>query len=186
MYEKVKTRRQQKDFEKTWGYFCSTYGWRNDSYSKKGSRYNLILPRAHLYQRNHIIGTIEFNPYDSSSYSNMIKKLNGFSFMHFDEIKKNPYDTWEIDKVCIQKDYQRKGYLQKVFEIIYEHATENGVNYYISLLELRFYRLLKMKYGSLVEKKGNAIITSHTSLIPTIIHIDEYIRNKKESYRYTK
>lgn len=178
MYELVKTKRQERNFNQTWDYFCQTYGWHNDRRTARGLNYNLVVPRDRFLKRRRIIGTIEFAPYKTPSVNQEVDRLGRFNFMKFTEVRNHLDHVWEIDKVSILEEYQRKGYLKYFFPLIVDHAVKHQVIYYISLIELHFYRLLKYKYGTLIEKKGNAFITSSTTLIPTLIHIGAFITSQ--------
>src|SRR5690625_3744934 len=107
MYELVKTSCQQKQFEKTWEYFCTKYDWLNDPYAKDGQRYNLITHQGFIYKRKKAIGTIEFIPYDPTSKSSTVEGTDRFEFSKYDEIKLNQDYIWEIDKLCIRSEERR-------------------------------------------------------------------------------
>src|SRR5690625_1076274 len=181
MYELVKTSRQQKQFEKTWEYFCAKYDWVNDPYAKDGLRYNLIAYHGFIYKRKKTIGTIELIPYDPNNKDSTVEGSDRFHFSKYDDIRLHKDHIWEIDKLCIHKDYQRQGYFQNFIHIIFYHATENHAKYYLALIEQKLYRMLKFILGSAIEQKGDPIAGSTTSLIPVVIHIEEILNDEEKT-----
>lgn len=181
MYELVKTSRQQKKFEKTWEYFCAKYDWLNDPYAKDGKRYCLILRQGIIYKRKKTIGTIEFIPYNPNNKDSTVEGPDRFHFSKYDEIKLNKDYTWEIDKLCIHQDYQRQGYFHNFMHVIFHHATENHTKYYLSLMEQKLYRMLKFMLGSFIEQKGEPLVGKTTSLIPTVIHIENILNDTEKT-----
>lgn len=181
MYERVKTRYQQKKFEEIWEYFCTKYDWLNDPYAKNGQRYNLITHQGFIYKRKKAIGTIEFIPYDPTSKNSTVEGPDRFEFSKYNEIRLNQDHIWEIDKLCIHQDYQRQGYFRTFMHILYHHATENQTKYYLSLMEHRLYRMLKFMLGAFIEQKGEPLVGPTTSLIPTVIHVEKILEDKEKT-----
>lgn len=179
MYELVKTSRQQREFAKTWEYFCVKYGWVNDPYAVNGNRYNLLMQQGRFYKRKKVIGTIEFIPYDPENPNSTVEQPGRFSFSEYNEIKLNRDLIWEIDKLCIHHYYQRQGYFQILLHIIFQHATQNNAKYYLALIEKKFYRMLRILLGSSVQQKGEALIGPSTALIPTIIDIKKFMEDER-------
>ncbi|OZU89297.1 hypothetical protein CIL03_06150 [Virgibacillus indicus] len=177
MYEIVQTKRQQKHFETTWEYFCNKYGWYNDPYAENGNRYNLLLHKKGFCKRKKVIGTIEFIPYDPKNPQSTVETR--FQFSKYDEIKLQQNRIWEIDKLCLHKDYQRKGYFHAFSHVLYDHITKNEPKYYLALIEKKFFRMLKMMLGSVVEQKGEALIGPTTALIPTVFNIEKVMEDKE-------
>lgn len=186
MYELVKTSRQQKNFEKTWEYFCEKYDWFNDPYAKDGQRYSLIIRKGAIYKRKKTIGTIEFIPYNPNNKDSTVEGPDRFQFSKYEEIKLNKDRIWEIDKLCIHEDYQRQGYFINFIHIIFQHAAKNQTKYYLSLMEQKLYRMLKIKLGTFIEQKGEPLVGATTSLIPTIIHIEKIINNQEKARELLK
>src|SRR5690625_3371667 len=162
MYERVKTRRQQKKFEKTWEYFCKKYNWYNDPYAKDGNRYNLLLHKRQFYKPREVIGTIEFIPYDPNNPNSTVEGKHRFEYSKLSNVIKYEKRIWEIDKLCIHEAYQRKGYFSLLVHIIMEHASKNNTKYYLALIEKKFYRMLKISFGSIVEQQGSPLVGSET------------------------
>lgn len=178
MYELVKTSKQQKDFENTWEYFCEYYGWYNDPYALNGVRYNLLLPGMF---RKQVIGTVEFIPYDPKNKNSTVE--GKFSFSSIKEIKENQQRVWEIDKLCLHKDYHRQGYFNNFMEVFYEHAKVYRPKYYIGLMEKRFFRMVRILFQIEVEQKGEALVGPTTALVPVMIDIEKIINDEKISKR---
>ncbi|WP_404452320.1 GNAT family N-acetyltransferase [Virgibacillus necropolis] len=177
MYGLVKTKRQQKNFEITWEFFCDQFGWQNDPYAENGCRYNLYLLGKCFYRRNKVIGTIEFIPYDPKNPNSTVEKR--FSFSKFDEIRLYHNRIWEIDKLCIHKDYQRKGHFHDFLQILYDHALEYKPKFYVALIEKKLYRMLRISFGQRVRQSGDALVGPTTELIPTVIEISEMMNDKE-------
>lgn len=171
MYELVKTKKQQKQFEQTWEYFCRKYGWYNDPYTKSGIRYIMRHPQ----NRKKVIGTIEFVPYSPSNLESTVERH--YSFSSFPEIVSNEGRVWEIDKLCIHKDHQSKGLFVHFFPIFYRHAVENKPKYYIALMEKKFYRMVRILFGFAVKQVGEEQSGDTTVLIPVVLDIEAIMKN---------
>lgn len=167
MYCMVQSTRQQKQFETTWEYFCRKYNWYNDPYAEDGIRYVLLELRGRLFKIQKVIGTIEFIPYHPDNPFSTVEGRFPFSKLHI--VNQHIHRIWEIDKLCIHHDYQRKGYFEQMIRIVEEHAKQHHVAMYLSLMEKKLYRTLKMSYGSMVQRHGEEIVGSHSILIPTWI-----------------
>lgn len=175
MYEIVRTKLQQKNFEVTWEYFCNLYGWKNDPYTTSGVRYNLLLPKKKIGRRKKTIGTVEFIPYYQNNPETTVDGPGKGEFFKLDEIKSNPGRIWEIDKLCIHKEYQKQGYLDFFMQVFHDHASMYQPKYYVALIEKKFYRALRISYGLTVEQKGEPLIGPGTSLIPMIFDIEKFM-----------
>lgn len=143
----------------------------NDPYAVNGCRYNLLYRKGRIYRTKKVIGTIEFIPYDPKNLNSTVEGPAKFRFSKFDEIRSHQNQTREIDKLCIHKDFQRRGYFQIFMHILYDHATKNNPKYYLALIEKKFYRMLRISYGSNVKQKGEAHVGPTSALIPTVIDI---------------
>ncbi|WP_156187614.1 hypothetical protein [Peribacillus loiseleuriae] len=177
MFKIVKSSRQQKEFEDTWEYFCDMYGWYNDPYAKSGIRYNLLLPN----KQKKVIGTIEFIPYDPTNPDSTVEGRFPFSFD--EEIAVNQNRIWEIDKLCLHKDYHRQGYFENFMHVFYDHAKRHSPKYYIALIEKRFFRMLRISFGLGVEQKGEALIGSSTALIPVVFDVEKIMQDDENVRR---
>lgn len=180
MYELVRTTRQQKRFEKTWEYFCEKYDWMNDPYAQNGQRYNITVQQGFIYKRKKTIGTIELIPYDYNNKDSTVEGPDRFEFSKYHDIRLYQSNIWEIDKLCIHQDYQRQGYFHNFMHIIFHHATKNQVKYYLSIMEQKLHRMLKFLLGPFIEQKGEPLVGPTTSLIPTVIHIEEILNDKEK------
>lgn len=176
VYGLVKTKRQQKKFEITWEFFCNEFGWHNDPYAENGCRYILYLLKS-FYKKNKVIGTIEFIPYDPRNPKSTVEKR--FSFSEFDEIRLQLNRIWEIDKLCIHKDYQRQGHFQDLLQVLYNHALEYKPKFYLALIEKKFYRMLRISFGHRIRQSGDGLVGPTTELIPTVIEINEMMNDKE-------
>ncbi|MDQ0217501.1 hypothetical protein ELQ35_06815 [Peribacillus cavernae] len=179
MYEIVKTYRQQKKFENTWEYFCEKYGWYNDPYAKNGVRYNLLLPMGNSIRQKEVIGTIEFIPYDPRNPNSTVEGPSRFEFSKYDEIRLHQNRIWEIDKLCIHKEYQRQGYFQHFMHVFYDHANRNNPKYYLALIEKKLFRMLRISFGFRVEQKGEAYVGPNTVLIPVVFDIEKMMQDEE-------
>jgi len=186
MYERVKTLKQQKKFEETWEYICSKSGWVNDPYDESGVRYNILLQKRFSFITKKVIGTIEFIPYDPSNPHSTVEGPTRSTFSIYEDIIKFQARTWEIDKLCIDEDYQRKGYFQSFMEVFYDHAVTYSPKYYLALIEKKFYRMLKISYGLAIEQRGEALPGKDTALIPIVFDIDKLMNNATVIDSYLK
>ncbi|MBD1380845.1 hypothetical protein [Metabacillus arenae] len=178
MYEQVKSSKQQKVFEHTWEYFCQKYGWYNDPYSKNGIRYNLLLPYVHEKKQNKVIGTIEFIPYNPKNPNSTVE--GRCNFIQYEEIRSNQHRIWEIDKLCIHQEYQRKGHFQSFMAIFYDHAKKNKPKYYLALIEKKFFRMLRISFGIGIIQKGKALEGPTTALIPIVFDVENIMQNEEK------
>ncbi|MFT4412550.1 hypothetical protein ACLM5H_01700 [Fredinandcohnia humi] len=177
MFELVRTSRQQRKFEETWEYFCYKYGWCNDPYAENGVRYNLLLAKKNLFSPKKVIGTIEFIPYDPNNPNSTVEGPYKGNFSRIEEIGKNQSRVWEIDKLCISENFQRKGNFQSLLHIFHHHAKLHQPKYYIALIEKKFYRMLRISFGFSVEQKGEALKGQKTVLIPIVFNVEEIMKD---------
>lgn len=175
MYERVKTKRQQRGFKIITEYFCDKYDWYNAPNVVDGRRYNILPHKKRFYQRKKVIGTIEIIPCKTIS---ALEGLEKTYFSQLNDVIPHQNKTWQIDKLCLHENYQRQGYFQIFFQIIFEHATENGAKYYLSTIESKLFRFLRISLGSAVEKRGNAIVGATTVLIPALINIEQLLKDQ--------
>ncbi|MBD3107660.1 GNAT family N-acetyltransferase [Bacillus sp. AGMB 02131] len=171
MFEIVKTQKQQKQFEQTWEYFCEKNNWYNDPYTKSGIRYLMMHPE----DSTKAIGTVEFVPYSPNNPESTVERH--YSFSSFPEITSNEGRVWEVDKICIHKDYQSKGLFVQFFPIFHQHALENKPKYYIALMEKKFYRMVRILFGLSVKQIGEEQLADTTVLIPVVLDIEAIMNN---------
>ncbi|MDQ0270942.1 hypothetical protein [Cytobacillus purgationiresistens] len=173
MFEIVTSSRQQKSFEEIWEYFCEMYGWYNDPYAKNGIRYNLLLPQA----ERKVIGTIEFVPYKGKHPNSTVE--NHFRFSRLKKIQQHQKRVWEIDKLCLHKDFQRRGYFENFGEAFYHHAQTHKPKYYIAMMEKRFFRMMRILFGLNIIQVGQSIEMTGTSLIPVVCDMERIMQNEE-------
>ncbi|TDL31831.1 hypothetical protein E2R51_11455 [Jeotgalibacillus sp. S-D1] len=177
IFEIVKKPRQQKQFEQTWEYFCRQFGWYNDPYSKNGVRYNLLLPANHNKMGKKVIGTIEFIPYDPANPDSTVEGESRYKFSGVQKIIENKDRVWEIDKLCLHKDFHRLGYFSHFITVVHDHAITHNPKFYVAIVENKLYRMLSMMLGSSIVKQGDPIPGPSTSLVPVIINIEDIRHN---------
>ena len=173
MFEIVITKRQQKQFQDSWEYFCEKYNWENDPYAKDGIRYNLLLPE----KMKKVIGTIEFIPYDPHNPNSTVE--GRFSFFSFEDIRVNQKRVWEIDKLCLNKEFHRQGYFENFMNVFYDHALTHRPKYYVALMEKKFYRMMRISFGLGVEQRGEALIGPSGALIPIVFDIEKIMQDEE-------
>lgn len=173
MFEIVSTKRQQKQFQDSWEFFCEKYNWENDPYAKDGIRYNLLLPE----KKKKVIGTIEFIPYDSKNPDSTVEER--FPFSGFEDIKLHQKSVWEIDKLCLNKEFHRQGYFENFLNIFYDHALTHKPKYYVALMEKKFYRMIRISFGLGVEQRGEALIGPSSVLIPIVFDIERIMQDEE-------
>lgn len=174
MYEMVGTKRQQKQFEKTWEYFCEEFGWVNDPYAETGLRYNIRVGKRSWHRRHKVIGTIELIPYDPDNPDSTVE--GRFPFSAIEEISCNKQYTWEIDKLCIHRDFQRMGNFPTFLQILNDHAKQHDSLYYVALIEKKFFRMLRISYEGCFKQVGDELIGPTTSLVPAYADAHHIIR----------
>lgn len=153
-------------------------GWYNDPYGENSVRYNLLLPRRVPFLYPKVIGTIEFTPFDPAHSYSSVEGPNRSSLSSYADIAAFQARTWEIDKLCIRRSYQRSGYFQGFFHIFYDHAMRYSPKFYVALIEKKLYRMLRM-LGLAVEQRGQAFAGPNTSLVPVVFGV-ESIMNQPE------
>lgn len=173
MYEIVSTKRQQKQFQDSWEYFCEKYNWENDPYAKDGIRYNLLLPE----KRKKVIGTIEFIPYNPKNPDSTVE--GRFPFSTFEDIRINQNRVWEIDKLCLNKEFHRQGYFENFMNVFYDHALTHKPKYYVALMEKKFYRMIRISFGLAVEQRGKDLVGPSSALIPIVFDIEKIMRDEE-------
>lgn len=174
MFEIVKTKRQQKQFENTWEYFCELYDWENDPYAKEGIRYNLLLPT----KRKKVIGTVEFIPYDPNNPESTVERRIPFS--QFKDIMLHQHRVWEVDKLCIHKDFQRQGLFELFLHVLFDHANTYQPKYYIGIMEKRFFRMLRISFGWGIQQKGKEQRGINTTLIPVMLDVEKIMQDQEK------
>lgn len=177
-YERVHTDKQQRQFEETWEYFCRKYDWENDPYAPNGVRYNLIVPGQRWFGKRKVMGTIEFIPYDPNNPNSTVEGRYGMSFYALQEIRDHRERVWEVDKICLHEDYQRKGFFHIFPEILLEHAKEHKAKYYLGLMEEKFYRMLRIGYGLDVVRKGSPVQGPKTTLVPVVFNVESILHHE--------
>ncbi|WP_078553126.1 hypothetical protein [Bacillus alkalicellulosilyticus] len=184
MFEIVKTHRQQKKFEETWEYICSRHGWYNDPYSDDAVRYNLLMPHTLRFLKPRVVGTIEFIPYSPNNPFSTVEGPSRANFTSYNDIQKHQTRTWEIDKLCIHEQYQRKGHFKGILEIFYNHAITYSPKFYIALMDKKFYRMLKILYGVAIEQRGDAIYSGKDALLPIVFDVEKVMANEELINKY--
>lgn len=167
MYEIVKSKKQQKEFEKTWEYFCRKNNWYNDPYTKIGVRYLIKHPE----NRKKAIGTIELVPYSPTNPESTVEKHH--SFAHYEEIAAHKGRVWEIDKLCLHKDYHRQGHIVHIIQVLYNHSLEYEPKYYIGLMEKKFFRMARIVFGVPIIQRSSALVFDDSTLIPIVLDIEK-------------
>lgn len=183
VYERVRTSRQQKDFERTWEYFCRKNNWYNDPYAENGIRYNMILPSRPLFGRKRVIGTIEFIPYDPQNPKSTVEGPHKCQFSQFEDIRESQHRIWEIDKLCIHEDYQGRGYFEHFAAIFYDHATRFAPKFYLALIERKFCRMLRILFGLRLEQRGQPLACDTTDLLPVVFDMEKFLPKLSEYVR---
>ena len=179
LFEIVRTPNQQKSFEQTWEYFCLKFGWNNDPYSKNGVRYNLLLPGKEFLRSKKILGTVEFTPYEPNNTHSTVEGRNRYKFSDINEIMQHRDRVWEIDKLCLHKNYHQLGYFSIFMKVFDDHNSNHKPKFYIALVEKKLYKKLRILLGSSIEKRGESLAGPTTSLAPVIIKIEEISQNPK-------
>ena len=172
MFEVVTTKKQQKQFETTWEYFCDKFGWVNDPYTPNGIRYTV----QHPDNRKKVIGTIEFTPYSSNIKSSTVEKH--FAFASIEMIMQHQARTWEIDKLCLHKDFHRMGLFREFISIYYHHAIQYQPKYYVGMMEKKFFRMARIVLGLKVIQLGEDQGSSHNALVPVLLDIETIMKDK--------
>lgn len=175
MYELVKTRAQQKAFEKTWEYFCEKYHWINDPYAKNGVRYNLLKGRGGIIHRKKVIGTIEFIPYQRDNPNSTVEGPKRCEFSKFEDVLANQDRTWEIDKLSIHENEQGKGYFQEFMHVFHNHVMTYNPKYYLALIEEKLYQKLRQTYRLKVEQRGEIIPGKNTAFRPILFDVESLL-----------
>ncbi|CAG9620757.1 hypothetical protein [Sutcliffiella rhizosphaerae] len=181
MFEIVKNSKQQKAFQQTWEHICEKQDWYNDPYARNGVRYNLLhIERKVIFSKKKVIGTIEFLPYDPLNPQSTVEGPSKYEFSKLEKVKLHQDRTWEIDKLCLNEAYQRKGNFPLFIHIFYDHIQKHNPKYYIGLMEKKFFRMVRIIFGIGLEQPGDELCGSTTSLIPVIFHIEKLMEDKEK------
>lgn len=176
MYVEVKTKEQQKAFQRTWEFFCQKYAWHNDPYAENGIRYLLLAPDCSRNSLEHVVGTIEFIPYDPRNRNSTVEGRCRFS--QYNDIAQHQDRTWEIDKLCIAEEYQRKGFFKQFMPIFHDHAKQYKPKYYLSFMDKKLFRMLRISFGLAMEQRGTEQIGPANSFVPAVIDIERLLQNR--------
>ena len=172
LYEVVTSKKQQKQFEQTWEYFCEKNNWFNDPYTKSGIRYLLKNPT----NIKKTIGTIELVPYSSTNPESTVERHH--SFANYEEIALHQGRVWEIDKLCLHKEYHRQGHFVHIIHVLYNHALEYKPKYYIGLMEKKFFRMARILLGLPVIQRSEALVFDESTLIPVVLDVESIMLDK--------
>ena len=172
MFEIVTTKKQQKQFETTWEYFCGKFGWVNDPYTANGIRYLIQHPE----NPKKVIGTIEFTPYSPNSKSSTVEKH--FAFSSIEMIMQHQARIWEIDKLCLHKDFHRMGLFREFLFICYHHAIQHQPKYYVGMMEKKFFRMARIVLGLKVIQLGEEQGSSRNALVPIILDVEAIMQDE--------
>ena len=176
MFKKVETENEQAIFEQIWSDVCEEKGFLPDPCVDHATRY-LIDNRLVVNGQTVVpeegfqyIGTIELVPYNPAVYTTVEGRFEPYDTYH--KVKDHGHRTFEIDKLCITKDYRSKGHLPDVLHALMEHGEEANVKYYIATTEYAFYRTLKIGCSVKLEQIGDRIRRPKNSMIPMLCDVD--------------
>lgn len=182
MFQKVENKKDFKTFKKTWGKVCRKQKWHNDPYSPDGIKYNLKQSHSSIFpfkNRETIFGTIEFIPYSPGNSYSSVEGPNRYSFSTLPAIQENQGRVWEIDKLCLASEYQRKGYFESFFRVFDDHINTYQPKFYIALMEKKFYRMMRIMFGLAIE--GKKEFSGHNnSLIAVIFDVEKLMDDRKK------
>lgn len=182
MFHKIENEKDFKSFKRTWRKVCKKQKWHNDAYSPVGVKYNLtqsMSSRFPFRKRDKTIGTIEFIPYFPKNPYSSVDGPDRYSFSTLPAIQKNQGRVWEIDKLCLATEYQRKGYFENFFFVFEDHINTYQPKFYIALMEKKFYRMMRMMFGLAIEGKKE-FIGQANSLIAVIFDVEKLMYDTKK------
>lgn len=180
MFEIVRTNKQLKEFKKTWERVCKQQKWFNDPYSYNGVRYNVVTkaPLSPIFPiiSKKVIGTVEFIPYDPGNPNSTVEGPERFEFSKVPLIQAYQDRTWEVDKLCLDETFQRRGHLDHFISIFSHHIETYHPRFYLGLMEKKFFRMVRINFGISVLQMGEELKGPKSSLIPVLFEVNEFLK----------
>ena len=135
MFLHVRTKREHFVFEQLWGDFCEERDLMFVERNLNPSRY-LLIGEGERY-----IGTVECAPYQKPEES------NAEFFYPFSQnrliTELNKKRVFEIGKLSISKHFRGMGHFKRLAVILFIHALEQKVDWYIAVVTKRMYMYLR-------------------------------------------
>lgn len=131
------------------------------------------------------IGTVEFLKYNPKVYSNIEQYYEFSEDKKVKEMLKQDKVIYELGKISILKNEQRKGHLIKVLNCIIEHQKENQVNDYFCSINPELLLILSWQYRVKLEKLDEEKNDNGHRFVPVIVSekvIEKFkIRNSEKN-----
>lgn len=121
-------------------------------------------------------GTIELVPYSPTNPESTVERHHSFS--DYEEINLHQGRVWEMDKLCLHKEYHHQGYFVHIIQVLYNHALEHNPKYYIGLMEKKFFRMARIFLGVHFVQRSEALVFDESTLIPVVLDIESIIRDE--------
>ena len=109
-------------------------------------------------------------PYSPTNPESTVERHH--SFADYEEITLYQERVWEIDKLCLHKEYHRQGYFVHLIHVLYNHALENQPKYYIGLMKKKFFRMARIFLGVPVIQRSDELVFDDSTLIPVVLDIE--------------
>lgn len=129
------------------------------------------------YTVEDVIGTAEINPFHPESGS-IVQPYTDTILSEHEKIKPYKFDTFEIGKLCIKEEYQKLGYITRLFSVICEHQRETKAKQYLSQMVLPLYEMLTSSLELNLHVLGEPD-RDEIPGIPVLLNFEDSMNNKK-------
>jgi hypothetical protein len=125
-------------------------------------------------EEGHYVGTSEIKSYQpEESLMNEVAP-----FREHPDIAAAPETVAEIDKIALLKPYRGR-YVCDLLSSTICYAEQQGIRYYVALMEPVFLRALRITYKVPYEKLGNKQYYKGDYIIPVLLRVEEIYSNKQ-------
>lgn len=182
MFKKVETKEEYRLFRMIWEEVRCEKDYQEDAPMAPGATCYLISNQkedekgqlATPEEGFKWIGTMEMVPYQPEVYTAVESEFEPYE--NYFKIKEVPHRTYEIDKLCLKKEYRSKGYMNHFTHVFYDHASTHQAKYYTAITERTFYRTLRKEFQLPLEQVGEAFRYSKHTFVPMLFDAEHILR----------
>ncbi len=177
MFREAKTEEDILLVKEIWEQACKQMNYESEDYHidvHGGGVYYLILD-----EKGNPIGTAEAGPFVPGGFSTLEEY---YEFSKDKRFVLHAERIMEIDKLCLLKGHQRRGYFKHFLYLFLYHTHKYNMKYFIGSMESKFFRGLNIFYHFHPERlTEDDLEYDGFSLVPVYIDAQD-IWNKREEF----